>query len=131
MAFRIHIAPGSTTPIYRQIVEQIRAGVAHEELLEGAGLPSVRALAAELVVNPNTVAKAYTQLCHEGVLESRRGRGMFVAERRQVLSRAERKRRLKKAAEHFASEAMLLGYEREQASELFNRLWIEKRGDEQ
>ena len=123
MTFRFHIVPGKTTPIYRQIVELVRTGVATGTLVEGDALPSVRALAAELVVNPNTVAKAYAELCREGVTESRRGRGMFVAARRQLLSRGERKRRLGEIAKRYVNEAVILGIGRDEAMELLEELW--------
>ena len=70
----------SETPIYVQIMDQIRARVRDGALLAGTPLPSVRQLAGDLEVNPNTVAKAYALLEHEGVLLTRSRRGVFVAE---------------------------------------------------
>ena len=75
------IVPGSTTPIYRQLVDQVRRLVAGGQLAPGAALPSVREVALQLAVNPMTVSKAYGLLELEGVLERRRGVGMLVAER--------------------------------------------------
>ena len=69
----------SATPIYEQIMAQIRSAVLAATLGPGAGLPPVRQLAAELEVNPNTVAKAYLLLEREGVLQSVRRRGCFVS----------------------------------------------------
>lgn len=92
--FRPKVSTGSDTPIYRQIVEQVRLAVATGQLKPCENMPSVRALAERLVVNPNTVAKAYTLLTGEGVLTSQAGRGVFVGEARALYSNDERQRRL-------------------------------------
>ena len=110
-AFHINITTGSGTPIYRQIGDQVRLGVATGALAPGDRLPSVRALADRLVINANTVAKAYADLVRDGVLESQQGLGFFVAsEKRQVYSRAERLRRLRQAVEGFVHEAVFLDF---------------------
>jgi GntR family transcriptional regulator len=108
--FHINIATGMGTPIYRQIVEQVRLGVATGALTPGDALPSVRSLAERHLVNPNTVAKAYAELVRDGVLESHHGKGFFVAEKRQVYSRAERIRRLQQARDTFVHEAVFLDF---------------------
>jgi DNA-binding transcriptional regulator YhcF (GntR family) len=112
--FHISVATGTGTPIYRQIVEQVRLGVATGALAPGDALPSVRGLAEQHVVNPNTVAKAYAELVREGVLESHHGKGFFVAEKRQIYSRAERVRRLQQARDSFVHEAVFLDFTPEQ-----------------
>src|SRR5262245_21903140 len=109
-AFRFNITTGSGTPIYRRIVEQVRLAVATGALRAGDDLPSVRGLADSLVINANTVAKAYGELVRDGVLESRHGLGFFVAEKRQVYSRAERLRRLRHAVDAFIHEAVFLDF---------------------
>jgi GntR family transcriptional regulator len=76
----------------------------------GEQLPTVRALAEELVVNPNTVARAYQDLIRDGLLESRAGIGVFVGERRQVFSRSERDRRLDEAMRPLLLEALILDF---------------------
>jgi GntR family transcriptional regulator len=91
--FQIDIATGTGSPIYRQIVEQVRLAVAMGTLAAGHTMPSVRALAERLLVNVNTVAKAYGELVRDGVLEAHQGRGVFVAEKRQVYSKAAEIRR--------------------------------------
>jgi GntR family transcriptional regulator len=108
--FHVRITTGSGTPIYRQIVEQVRLAVATGELAPGAALPSVRTLAERLVINFNTVAKAYAELVRDGVLESLQGKGFFVAQKRQVYSRAERLRRLRQAVDDFIHEAVFLDF---------------------
>jgi GntR family transcriptional regulator len=103
------ISPASDVPIFRQIAQQIQRAVAVKRLQIGEQLPAVRALAEELVINPNTVARSYQELIHEGILESRAGRGVFVAEWRQVFSEEERLRRLLQAAEQLCHQAILVG----------------------
>ncbi len=73
------ILPTATTPIYRQIVEQVQRLVASGQLAQGADLPSVRAVALQHAINPMTVSKAYSLLEAQGILERRRGVGMVVA----------------------------------------------------
>lgn len=73
--------PASGVPIYLQLMEQIKHAVETGALRAGEQLPGIRPLAEELVINPNTVAKAYRELEHEGVIEIRHGAGAFVSER--------------------------------------------------
>lgn len=105
----IQITTGSDVPIFRQIVLQVRGAIASGSLKVGDPLPSVRALAAELIVNHNTVAKAYAQLVRDGLVESQQGRGFFVAQRREIYTKAERVRRVKALIEPLVSEATTLG----------------------
>jgi GntR family transcriptional regulator len=71
--------PASGIPIYRQLIDQVRHAVETGALRAGEQLPGIRRLSEELVINPNTVAKAYRELEHEGVIELRHGAGAFVA----------------------------------------------------
>jgi GntR family transcriptional regulator len=113
--FLIEIATGTGAPIYRQIVDQVRLAVATGALEPGQAMPSVRSLAERLVVNPNTVARAYADLARDGVLETHQGRGVFVAnQKRQVYSRAERLRRLQQALDAFVHEAVFLDFSAEE-----------------
>jgi GntR family transcriptional regulator len=118
--FHINLITGSGTPIYRQIIEQVRLGVATGALVAGDAMPSVRALAEQSLVNPNTVVKAYSELVRDGVLESHHGKGFFVAEKRQVYSRAERLRRLRQAVEGFVREAVFLDFSTDEIVEAVN-----------
>jgi len=85
--FRLSLIPASPTPIYRQIVEQVEHAIAAHLLHSGDELPSVRAVAQQQVVNPMTVSKAYALLEAQGLVERRRGRGMFVADRAVMVDR--------------------------------------------
>ena len=73
--------PSSGVPIYLQLMEQVKHAVETGALRPGEQLPSIRPLAEELVVNPNTIAKAYRELEHEGVIELRQGAGAFVSDK--------------------------------------------------
>ena len=110
MSVDFRISTGSTTPIYRQLIDQIRVAVLRGRLAPGDQLPSVRALAVRLVINPNTVARAYGELARDGVIESQRGKGYFVARKRQVYAKAERRRRLSVLLDSLVSEAALLDF---------------------
>jgi GntR family transcriptional regulator len=80
MALWIQITPGSDEPIYVQIVEQIGEAIAKGQIATGDKLPAVRKLAAEIVINPNTVARAYTILEQSGLVTTKTGSGTFVAD---------------------------------------------------
>lgn len=110
MSVVFNINTGSTTPIYKQITDQVCLAVAGGRLAVGDQLPSVRALAEELVVNPNTVARAYADLTREGIIESRAGRGVFIAQKRKIYSRAEGWRRLEPLLDSLIGEAMVLDF---------------------
>jgi GntR family transcriptional regulator len=78
MALWIQISAGSNEPIYMQIVSQISEAIAKGEISVGQKLPAVRKLAAELVINPNTVARAYSELEQAGLITTKTGSGTFV-----------------------------------------------------
>ena len=104
----IQVATGDPRPIGRQIVDAVRMKIATGELSAGDQLPSVRGLAQQLTINPNTVAKAYAELTAEGWLEARQGLGLFVAAPRQRLSQAERDKRLDEAVSRFVHDVVAL-----------------------
>ncbi|HLN61565.1 MAG TPA: GntR family transcriptional regulator [Symbiobacteriaceae bacterium] len=104
----LHIDPSSGTPIYRQIVDQVRQAVASGVLRPGDRLPSVREMAVELAVNPNTIAKAYQELERDGVIDTPRGRGSYVADREHSLSDEERLRQFGEAVDRLVADAYRL-----------------------
>ncbi|MFC5547156.1 GntR family transcriptional regulator [Massilia aerilata] len=106
----LQIVTGDPRPIIRQIADGIKRLVAGGDLQPGDALPSVRGLAQQLSVNPNTVAKAYAELTAEGWLLSRAGLGLYVAEQRQRLSDPERARRLDEAVDRFVGDVIGLDY---------------------
>lgn len=107
-SFRIR--PGSGEPIYLQLVRQVKNAISTGVLRPGDQLPTVRQLATDLVVNPNTVARAYRELEHAGVLDNTPGRGSFVGAALPSLPMAERKGRLQPYIDQVIAEAMSLGY---------------------
>ena len=118
----IQVAPGDARPIGKQIVDAVRMKIATGDLRPGDQLPSVRGLAQQLTINPNTVAKAYAELVSEGWLDSRQGLGLYVATPRQRLSDAERERRLDEAIQRLLQDVVALGFD---ADEVIERLRVE------
>ena len=107
---QIRISPTDGVPIYQQIVNQIKYLAASGRLEPGEQLPSVRVLAEQLVINPNTVARAYRELETAGVLGTRRGAGVYLTEdRTSPLARRERLRILGERADQILAEADHMG----------------------
>ena len=116
-AVNIHIAPGDTRPIFKQIVDGIRMQIACGSLPVGAKLPSVRGLAMQLTINANTVAKAYTELTNQGLAEARQGLGLFVSQPRQQLNDQEQLKRLDTAVQTLVNDVAYLDFSPQQIVE--------------
>jgi len=121
VSLSFHISTGSITPIYRQLTEQVRLAIAAGKLAVGAQLPSVRALAEDLVINPNTVARAYADLAREGLIESRAGRGVFIVEKRRVFTKEEAWRRLEPQLDALIGDAMAMDFTPDTLREAFEK----------
>jgi len=121
------IDPKSAVPIYLQIIEQIRRQVAAGVLAPGDQLPSVRELAQQLLINPNTAARVYRDLEREGLLETRRGQGTYVAARASALAESERKRLVAARLEEAAAEARAFGISHEAVLQLFRDILARRR----
>ena len=123
--WNLRITPGATAPIYQQIVCQIRHAIALGLAAEGAALPSVRMLAEQLLINPNTVAKAYADLSKDGFIEAQPGRGMTVAPRRAGLglTRPERLRRIDPLATQLVHDAVALDLSAADVQEIVDKKW--------
>jgi len=102
--------PKAGTPFYRQIIDQIRFGIASGKLAVNEQLPTVRALAVELKVNLNTVAKAYKELEIQNILETQQGTGTFINAVDNKISDAERKQKLQEITREFTSIAHSYGF---------------------
>jgi GntR family transcriptional regulator len=118
----IAIDPSNGLPIYMQIVQQIKTSVAMGRLLPEDPLPSVRQLAVDLAVNPNTVARAYLDLELEGVIYKRQGAGTFVSSQGVRVSKNERRKVLGELIEKALVEGVNLGLEEKELRETFERV---------
>ncbi|HZZ30279.1 MAG TPA: GntR family transcriptional regulator [Pirellulales bacterium] len=111
------INPTSGMPIYQQLSDQICAGVARGQLRTDQRLPSVRELSQLLVINPNTVARTYTELEREGVLYTRPGMGVFIAPLPRPLSKKSRRERLLGSVDRLLVDAVRFGFTAEEFTE--------------
>src|SRR6266576_1516784 len=102
---QLHISPKDGVPIYRQIVNQVKYLVGSGRLAPGEELPPIRVLAEQLVVNPNTVARAYAELEHAGIVTKRHGSGTYISETPSPLSRREKFKVLTQRADALLVEA--------------------------
>lgn len=112
----------SGTPIYRQIIDQIRFGIASGQLKLGAQLPTVRALAVELKVNLNTVSKAYKELEIKNILTTQQGSGTFICQTGDILQADERTNKLKEICTQFSAVALGYGFTIEEMTEELKKI---------
>ena len=115
------IDPSSRLAIWQQLAQQVREGIARGKLRPGDRLPSVRELSRAVVVNPNTIARVYTELEREGVIDTRPGLGAFVAQPNSEQSLKVRKKRLQEAVDRFLTEAVHLGFTASEVVELVSK----------
>ena len=113
------IDPGSHIPIYLQIADAVRAAVAAGLYRPGEGLPSLRALAIEVQVNPNTVQRAYDELEREGLVYSQRGRGLFVADQGTTSAQARARLTVGRALDEAIRAGRAAGMDDAQVRHLF------------
>ncbi len=109
-AFEVRLDERSGVPYYRQVIDQVLLGIAGGKLAPGDRLPTVRSLAVELAVNPNTIAKAYRELEIIGILDTQQGSGTYVASRRPKEPELERRRALARVCDEFVVAAAKLGF---------------------
>lgn len=115
MVLLLRIDPSSAEPLFEQIAFAIKSAVARGDAVAGDRLPSVRELARELAINPNTVVRAYEQLEAEGVVVRRQGAGCFLTDRGRELATAARRRQLQDLMRRAATEAFHLGFSADEA----------------
>ena len=106
---RFYLDQSSGVPYYRQIIDQILYAISRGGLTRGSKLPTVRQLAVELSVNPNTISKAYNELIIRGVLETQQGTGTFITEKKVEISALERKRKLDELVRELVTKASTSG----------------------
>ncbi|HEV2323704.1 MAG TPA: GntR family transcriptional regulator [Terracidiphilus sp.] len=109
-AFRFYLDLQSGTPVYRQIIDQVRGAIASAALKTGDQLPTVRQLAVNLAINPNTVVRAYRELELGGLIETHQGTGTFVGDRKIARADAERERQLNQIAADAVARAGAAGF---------------------
>ena len=102
--------PKAGIPFYRQIIDQIKFGIASGQLTVGEQLPTVRALAVELKINLNTVSKAYKELEIQNILETQLGSGTFIGNTEIKISPKEKKEKLNSISREFATIALSYGF---------------------
>ena len=107
-AFRLDLRSG--VPVYRQIIDQVTGGMAAGTLASGDQLPTVRQVAVDLSINPNTVMRAYRELEIRGVLETQQGTGTFIGHKKVKRDEVERQRRLNQLVGEFAARAGSAGF---------------------
>src|SRR5580658_950489 len=122
-AFAFHLDLHSGVPVYRQIIDQVLGGMASGKLTTGDQIPTVRQVAVDLAINPNTVVRAYRELEIRGVLETQQGTGTFIAHREvQQQDDVERRRRLAQLVSEFVARAGGAGFTVDELKEQLNDL---------
>jgi GntR family transcriptional regulator len=111
------VDPKSGVPFYRQVIEQVKFGIARGDLQPGDRLPTVRQLAVDLSINPNTVIRAYRELEIEGVLVTQQGSGTFVGSERPEIDALERKRMMDQILTELLARATSYGFSLEDVLE--------------
>ncbi len=109
-AFAFRLDAHSGVPVYRQLIDQVQAAVAAGVLSVGEQLPTVRQVAVDLAINPNTVSRAYREMEIRGMLDTQQGTGTFVADRKIEFSKSERERQLTQLVDEFVSRAGAAGF---------------------
>jgi GntR family transcriptional regulator len=109
-------------PVYRQLIDQVRTGIASGSLSAGDQLPTVRQLAVDLEINPNTVMRAYRELELGGLLETHQGTGTFISDKKMEKKTAERERQLSQMAGEFAARAGAAGFTLEEVIDRLREL---------
>ncbi|MBN1796404.1 MAG: GntR family transcriptional regulator [Sedimentisphaerales bacterium] len=121
MAIWIQILSGSDKPIYAQIVEQMATAIAKGQIVVGDKLPAVRKLAAELVINPNTVANAYRILERMGLVVTKTGSGTYVSDIKQRSKDASQINILSERMDNLIAQGLNLGIKKEDLIDMFKQ----------
>ena len=115
----------SSKPIYEQIVEQMKFDVMKQYLNPGDAIPSVRKLALELKITPGTVSKAYQELERQGVIETIRGKGTFIASKIEMKQDEEKVDRIRQQIRTLIMELRMMGYEKKEIVDMVQDLYGE------
>src|SRR5215472_5611128 len=126
-SFRIQLDLRSGVPVYRQIMDQVLAGIASGRLTSGDQLPTVRQLAVDLAINPNTVIRAYRELEIRGFLDTHQGSGTFISRQRVEQNVEERRRKLEAIVSDLVARAGAEGFTAQQVLERLKDLLAENK----
>jgi GntR family transcriptional regulator len=121
--FRLDLRSG--VPVYRQLIDQVLVAIASGTLANGDQLPTVRQLAVDLSINPNTVVRAYKELEIRGVLETQQGTGTFISAKKIKQDEVQRQRRLWQMLSEFIAQASAQGFTVEEIQERLNEFALE------
>jgi len=127
-AFAFRLDGHSGVPVYRQLIDQVQAAVASGVLASGDQLPTVRQVAVDLAINPNTVSRAYREMEIRGMLDTQQGTGTFVADRKVEYSKDERERMLGQLVGEFVSRAGAAGFTLKQLMKALKELQPDEDG---
>ncbi|MFD2445329.1 GntR family transcriptional regulator [Bacillus sp. CGMCC 1.16607] len=115
------VDPRSNTPLYQQLIDGVKEAVAKQILTPGERLPPVREVASLIAINPNTIAKAYQELEREGIIETFRGRGTFIAERQNNAMNLDKEVALQDLIEKLLVEAYYLEIEQDELLQIIEK----------
>jgi GntR family transcriptional regulator len=125
--FEFRLDARSGVPVYRQLIDQVLGGMASGALPPGRQLPTVRQVAVDLAINPNTVLRAYRELEIRGVLATQQGTGTFIAPQRVQVDEVERRRRLGQLVGEFVARAGGDGFTVRELAEALQEFAVESR----
>jgi GntR family transcriptional regulator len=126
VSFSFHLDLKTGVPVYRQLIDQVLLGVASGALQAGDRLPTVRQLAVDLSINPNTVVRAYKELEIREVLTTQQGTGTFISDKKVHVDEAERLKRLHQLVAGLVASASAEGYSLSEVRESLDRLFPER-----
>jgi GntR family transcriptional regulator len=126
--FRVQLDLRSGVPVYRQIMDQVLGGIASARLANGDQLPTVRQLAVDLSINPNTVIRAYRELEIRGFLDTHQGSGTFISAQKVQQDDEERRRKLDGIVSESIARAGADGFTAQQVLERLKELLAEQKG---
>ena len=124
-SFAFRLDSHSGVPVYRQIIDQVQAAISAGILAVGDQLPTVRQVAVDLVINPNTVSRAYREMEIRGTVDTQQGSGTFIADKKIEYAKGERERQLGRLVGEFLSRAGSAGFTAEQLVKALRELSFE------
>lgn len=125
--FSFRLDGHSGVPVYRQLIDQVQGAIASGALRPGDQLPTVRLVAVELAINPNTVLRAYREMEIRGIVDTQQGTGTFIAERHADMPKGERQRQLTQLVSEFVSRAGAAGLTVNELIDALQQLQPERR----